>query len=1065
MQKLSWSFNLALLAGVSFAAIASAEDSFAPCWRGRAGTTYQSWTFNSSSNNPATPDSHSNTNGVASASLVTGLGATGWRTSYFGQTGVWDLGQNGSISLSVPNFSAPVLPWKYVQVQVTYFDTVSFGPGAPVVSLGGGATLINTTNVTNVSTNVGAWKTQQTLWLIQPSPNSESVTIGCISPTRGLLIDQIVVDTRCPLADDGDLVANQPCWRGQPGTTFQHWMFGVSNSPTAPELKSNTYGAPSITVVPGVFSSGFLEENAFFGCRQGMWNIGTAGSLTATIPNNGAAPVGTYKYVQVQVVQYRDGIFSANAAVSVTGATQVGPPQETTMETVDAGRTWVNQRTLWKLAASPASEAVLISAALNGSLIDQVVVDTLTLNPPCPEDVLVDADAGQCSAANVVWSLPTVDGCVLANVETVYNSQSIAPPYTFPVGTNVLQTTITDVYGGTRTCDFNVVVQDVEAPSVVSALPDLIVASEVGQCGAHVNYSAAAADNCSGATVVFTPTNGSLFPLGLSTVTYQAFDGAGNTNAPASFTVRVVDYSGDVAANQPCWRGLAGSTFQHWAFAVSNVVAAPELATNAYGASVMAVAPGAFSSGHLETNAFFGCRQGMWNIGTTGSLTATIPNDGAAPVGTYKYVQVQVVQYRDGIYSANATVLVTNATQVGVAQETTLETVDIGRTWVNQKTLWKLAVSPASESVLISAAPNGSIIDQVVVDTLLQPEVVCPSDINVVTDAGICGKTNVTWPALPAVDGCVTAYAADVPTNGSTFPVGMTMVTRTIIDGGGQTNVCTFNVTVVDSLAPVPDLASLPNVTEECSASPAAPTATDNCAGMILGVPDVSFPITAQGSNVVIWTFNDGNGNLTTQTQIVVLQDVTAPVISGVAAVQSQPHVGITNVLNCASTTVQGSVAVSVTAFDSCALVTPPQVVLTNDGVGEVASFVNESPLGVFNYSWPVTASTSNGTWMATVTASDGINVASTNFTLCVYTPEVALAMLPITISNSLPVVQFTATPGHAYTLERSTDLGTNLWTSLTNIFLPLPPGGNGIGEYADPDGVVSNAFYRARFP
>lgn len=735
------------------------------------------------------------------------------------------------------------------------------------------------------------------------------------------------------------------------------------------------------------------------------------------------------------------------------------------METVDAGRTWVNQKTLWKLAVSPASETVLISAAPNGSLIDQVVVDTLTLNPPCPEDVLVDADAGQCSAANVVWSLPTADGCVLANIATVYNSQSITPPYTFPVGTNLLQTTITDVYGGTRTCNFNVVVRDVEPPSIVSALPDLVVPAEVAQCGAHVAYSASAIDNCSGATVLFTPTNGSLFPLGLSTVTYQAVDGAGNTNAPASFTVRVVDYSGDIAANQPCWRGLSGATFQQWAFAISNTLAAPELVTNAYGAPLLTAVPGAFSSGYLGTNVFFGCRQGMWNIGTGGSLTATIPNHGSAPVGTYKYVQVQVVQYRDGIYSANAAVSVTNATQVGAAQETILETVDVGRTWVNQKTLWKLAASPASETVVISAAPNGSIIDQVVVDTVLQPEIVCPSNINVISDSGICGKTNVTWLALPAVDGCVTAYAADVPPNGSTFPVGVTPVTRTIIDGGGQTNVCTFNVTVVDAWAPVPDLASLPNVTEECSATPTTPTATDNCAGAVAGIPNVSFPITAQGTNVVIWTYTDGSSNFTTQTQMVILHDVTAPVIAGLAAVQAQSYVGVTNVLDCANTTMQGAVSISVSAFDGCSLIIAPLVVLTNDGVGEVASYVNQSPSGVFNYTWPVTASTSNGTWVATVAATDGINTASTNFTLCVYTPEVALTMLPITISNSMPVVQFSATPGHAYTLQRSTDLSTNDWTSLTNIYLPLPPAGNGIGEYVDPDGVVSNAFYRARFP
>jgi hypothetical protein len=37
--------------------------------------------------------------------------------------------------------------------------------------------------------------------------------------------------------------------------------------------------------------------------------------------------------------------------------------------------------------------------------------------------------------------------------------------------------------------------------------------------------------------------------------------------------------------------------------------------------------------------------------------------------------------------------------------------------------------------------------------------------------------------------------------------------------------------------------------------------------GTINGVPDVTFPITAAGPTTVTWTYDDGNGNTTTQTQ------------------------------------------------------------------------------------------------------------------------------------------------------------------------------------------------------
>jgi surface protein len=88
----------------------------------------------------------------------------------------------------------------------------------------------------------------------------------------------------------------------------------------------------------------------------------------------------------------------------------------------------------------------------------------------------------------------------------------------------------------------------------------------------------------------------------------------------------------------------------------------------------------------------------------------------------------------------------------------------------------------------------------------------------------------------------------------------------TITDGGLETN------------APVPDASSLPNIIAECEVTNLTePTATD-CAGTILGTHDISLPITVQGTTVVTWTYNDGNGNTSTQIQNVIIDDVTAPV-------------------------------------------------------------------------------------------------------------------------------------------------------------------------------------------
>jgi len=103
-------------------------------------------------------------------------------------------------------------------------------------------------------------------------------------------------------------------------------------------------------------------------------------------------------------------------------------------------------------------------------------------------------------------------------------------------------------------------------------------------------------------------------------------------------------------------------------------------------------------------------------------------------------------------------------------------------------------------------------------------------------------------------------------------------VTLTVVDNRGNTNTCTTAVILNDAIAPAPDVAILPNITAECSVtSLTAPTATDNCVGSITGTHNATLPITTQGTTVVIWTYDDGNGNISTQTQNVVIDDVSDP--------------------------------------------------------------------------------------------------------------------------------------------------------------------------------------------
>ena len=75
----------------------------------------------------------------------------------------------------------------------------------------------------------------------------------------------------------------------------------------------------------------------------------------------------------------------------------------------------------------------------------------------------------------------------------------------------------------------------------------------------------------------------------------------------------------------------------------------------------------------------------------------------------------------------------------------------------------------------------------------------------------------------------------------------------------------------------------LPDVTGNCvvtSTNP--PTATDNCAGVITGTTTDSTTYITAGTHIVNWTFNDGNGNISTQTQNFIVNTIdTSMTVNG----------------------------------------------------------------------------------------------------------------------------------------------------------------------------------------
>ncbi|HTS19818.1 MAG TPA: HYR domain-containing protein [Verrucomicrobiae bacterium] len=210
-------------------------------------------------------------------------------------------------------------------------------------------------------------------------------------------------------------------------------------------------------------------------------------------------------------------------------------------------------------------------------------------------------------------------------------------------------------------------------------------------------------------------------------------------------------------------------------------------------------------------------------------------------------------------------------------------------------------------------------------EDLIPPTVICPTNVTLQCNAssGGQGGSYYTYPAPAGTDNCSSTNLTFIytPPSGSFFALPYDIentnytVTLAAIDASGNSNTCSFMVTVEDTTPPVLDVADpiigqceeapfvLTNVPGQCSApfTFEIPTAFDQCCtnGLVVTVSAVdqsnavimltnngdgtmsgNFPVTCTGTNVITSVATDGRGN-TAQAQCdVLVVDIQPPVIN-----------------------------------------------------------------------------------------------------------------------------------------------------------------------------------------
>ncbi len=260
--------------------------------------------------------------------------------------------------------------------------------------------------------------------------------------------------------------------------------------------------------------------------------------------------------------------------------------------------------------------------------------------------------------------------------------------------------------------------------------------------------------------------------------------------------------------------------------------------------------------------------------------------------------------------------------------------------------------------------------------------------------------------------------------NGVTYTSSNNTATYTFPGGavGGCDSTVTLNLTIEDNEAPVPTLATLADVTAVCSVnSLTAPTATD-CSGPVTATHNASLPINTVGTTVVTWTYDDGHGNTTTQTQNVVI---------------TNPVIGISIASNVGSSICAGS-SVTFTATATNAGSTPAyQWAVNGSNIGTNSAIFTSTTLNNGDVVTCVVTST--------LPCNNGATATSNSITMTV-TPTIATAVSIVSSTGTSicagTSVTFTATPTNGGTptyqwFVGSTPVGTNsaayTTTSLSN--------------------------------
>lgn len=365
--------------------------------------------------------------------------------------------------------------------------------------------------------------------------------------------------------------------------------------------------------------------------------------------------------------------------------------------------------------------------------------------------------------------------------------------------------------------------------------------------------------------------NGSFFPAGTTTLNYQASDLAGNTSN-CSFNINVLDIEAPIIN---CPDNLVVSTNPGDCEAM--ITFSEPTATDNCGEVSISQTGGrpvntAFPAGiTLET---FEATDPSGNTANC-SFTVTV-NDAEPPVISCPPNRTTTTD--PGTCGAMVSFEHTSSDNCAIAGTTLVAGLSSGTLFPIGNTANTIRVKD----------PSGNTADcsfTVTVNDAEPPTISCPPSRTTTTNAGLCGAI-INFEVISS-DNCAVESSIQTEglSSGTIFPIGTTTNTFTVADAAGNTNACSFQITVEDQEAPLAQCQNLTITLDNAGNGRIDPQqinvgSSDACgiAGLHLDIQD--FSCGQIGANTVSLTVSDPSGNENTCTATVLVEDHTPPVIS-----------------------------------------------------------------------------------------------------------------------------------------------------------------------------------------